>query len=518
MPTTKNLIVAFVGSVVGFSQFPYPEPGISNVSELNLSTILSAFAHAASSSFPSRVSTAPLDNTANFDARTVVNGITNSDTLVDKGYVVEMRYNLDSLGYNAQNVNGDIVEFNIAIYDMDWLWPDNPTKKSATKVWWQNGWANGNNMNVGRVMVNPAVTINSTTIPTVGPDFVIKNGANFTTPVIDGKLDDYIWKNGNINSFRIKYGDNAIRAAYSNVGATRSGQYQPQIDGKSAAILDPGDATLKYFFKNDTLYVGIDVTDQVICGEADYDKWDGVMLTMESRDKRDGDNRLQVNELKIRFDKTRKDTICEGTLLDWVKAGTARIKYALKGTSTLDNLNDIDQGYTIELAISLRQLGYPAGRGDGVLFMGATLFDYDAFTNAADNYASRAWWFREAGWSAGPAWCYMDPATMVLGVKETGTTGIPQSFELIGNYPNPFNPSTVVKYSMPEAGYVTINIYDVVGKLIKTQILSDQSAGVNSATVTLNNLSTGVYFYQVKMVTKNNNAVTTPYGKMMLMK
>jgi hypothetical protein len=429
-----------------------------------------------------------------------------------------MKINLDSIGYNALNVNGDIIEFNIAIYDMDWLWPEDALKKSVTKVWWQNAWANGNNINVGRVMVNPSVTINSTTVPTIGPDFVIKNGANFATPVIDGKLDDLIWQKGNVNSFRIKYGDDAIRAAYTNVGATRSGQYQAAIDSKTAAILDPGDATLKYFFKNDTLYVGIDVNDQVICGETDYDKWDGVMLTMESRDKRDGDNRLQSNELKIRFNKAIKDTICEGTLLDWVKAGTARIKYALKGTSTLDNLNDIDQGYTIELAINLRQLGYPAGRGDGVLFMGATLFDYDAFTNSADNYCSRAWWFREAAWAAAPAWCYMDPSTYVLGVKETGKTGLPESFELIGNYPNPFNPSTVVKYSMPKAANVTISIYDVVGKLVKTQMVGDQPAGVNEAKVIMNNLSTGVYFYQVKMVTSNNEIVTTPYGKMMLMK
>jgi len=62
---------------------------------------------------------------ANWDAATVVTGQSNSDAVLDKGYTVEMMFNLTPMGYDVTQPAGDIVEWNISIYDCDWFWPIN---------------------------------------------------------------------------------------------------------------------------------------------------------------------------------------------------------------------------------------------------------------------------------------------------------------------------------------------------------------------------------------------------------
>src|SRR5437016_2606193 len=57
------------------------------------------------------------------NASTYVHGHSNTDAANDTGYTVEMRWDLGTLGYNVTGSNGDIVEFNLSIYDTDWMWP-----------------------------------------------------------------------------------------------------------------------------------------------------------------------------------------------------------------------------------------------------------------------------------------------------------------------------------------------------------------------------------------------------------
>lgn len=75
----------------------------------------------------------------------------------------------------------------------------------------------------------------------------------------------------------------------------------------------------------------------------------------------------------------------------------------------------------------------------------------------------------------------------------------PATYELNQNYPNPFNPSTVISYRLPEAGMVTLKVYDLLGREAATLVNSYQQAGSYNYQLSTNNyhLTSGVYFYRI---------------------
>lgn len=74
-------------------------------------------------------------------------------------------------------------------------------------------------------------------------------------------------------------------------------------------------------------------------------------------------------------------------------------------------------------------------------------------------------------------------------------------YSLSQNYPNPFNPTTTINYSISEACYVSLVIYDVTGKEISTMVKEVKPIGKYKIDFNANNLSSGIYFYQLR--TKN---------------
>ncbi len=74
---------------------------------------------------------------------------------------------------------------------------------------------------------------------------------------------------------------------------------------------------------------------------------------------------------------------------------------------------------------------------------------------------------------------------------------IPQSYSMAQNYPNPFNASTTISYRLPEGSYVSIDVYDIIGRKIETLVSGHQNAGEHSVVWNANNVSSGVYFYRI---------------------
>lgn len=73
----------------------------------------------------------------------------------------------------------------------------------------------------------------------------------------------------------------------------------------------------------------------------------------------------------------------------------------------------------------------------------------------------------------------------------------PDNFKLLQNYPNPFNPSTKISYSIPENGFVTLRIFDLLGREITTLVASHQESGQHSVTFDASGLSSGIFVYRL---------------------
>jgi len=74
----------------------------------------------------------------------------------------------------------------------------------------------------------------------------------------------------------------------------------------------------------------------------------------------------------------------------------------------------------------------------------------------------------------------------------------PKEFVLYQNYPNPFNPVTSIQYSISSRQFVTLIVYDVLGKEVTTLVNDEKQPGVYEVEFNASNLSTGIYFYQLK--------------------
>ncbi|MCX6163849.1 MAG: T9SS type A sorting domain-containing protein, partial [Ignavibacteriae bacterium] len=75
----------------------------------------------------------------------------------------------------------------------------------------------------------------------------------------------------------------------------------------------------------------------------------------------------------------------------------------------------------------------------------------------------------------------------------------PVKFNLSQNYPNPFNPSTKISYALPDNGYVTLKIYDMLGKEVATLVNENKNAGYYDVSFSNTQLSAGVYFYKLNV-------------------
>ncbi|MBP6672953.1 MAG: T9SS type A sorting domain-containing protein [Bacteroidetes bacterium] len=100
----------------------------------------------------------------------------------------------------------------------------------------------------------------------------------------------------------------------------------------------------------------------------------------------------------------------------------------------------------------------------------------------------------------------------ITDVKRKNGEVIPSELELSQNFPNPFNPSTRIQFSIPQSGFVTLNVYDAIGREVATVVQQQMNTGSYSAEFNGAGLSSGVYFYQLKAGT------FTAMKKMLLIK
>ncbi len=116
---------------------------------------------------------------------------------------------------------------------------------------------------------------------------------------------------------------------------------------------------------------------------------------------------------------------------------------------------------------------------------------------------------------------FFGPIAIMLTSADMRKLVVPTEYSLSQNYPNPFNPETSIKYGLPEPAQVKITIYDVNGRLIRTLVSGQKSAGNHSAIWNGRDeigrkVVSGVYFYHFKAIGVKQSFSQT--NKMILMK
>jgi hypothetical protein len=101
-----------------------------------------------------------------------------------------------------------------------------------------------------------------------------------------------------------------------------------------------------------------------------------------------------------------------------------------------------------------------------------------------------------------------EEAIAIPGEDERGADPVLQEskaseFRLEKNFPNPFNPETVLKFNLPEASHVSLNVYNILGQVVRTLVNEELPAGIHSVTWDGKNgqgsdVASGVYFYRIK--------------------
>ncbi len=103
------------------------------------------------------------------------------------------------------------------------------------------------------------------------------------------------------------------------------------------------------------------------------------------------------------------------------------------------------------------------------------------------------------GQNTGDQWNFAQNKSIQIGT----VTGIKDEQDLIAykleqNFPNPFNPSTKIRYSIPDNEYVSLKVFDLLGNEITTLANGEKAAGNYEVTFNGNNLSSGIYLYTLK--------------------
>ncbi len=440
--------------------------------------------------------TIPRDSTqiANWDAATVVNGLSNSDAVLDVGYTVEMRFNLTPMGYDVTVPGGDVVEWNIGIYDCDWFWPFNGAKFQTTRVWLQSPWGNAAWYNELKIHSRPDVTVNSGQVPAVGHEVAIPELAG-AAPTVNGTLTEPVWADPDIYSFDLRWDDAALRASYPGLGPVRSGQYQAEVNGGQAFVVDPADANVKLFYKGTDLYLGFDVNDAVVQFHPAFDRWDGFLVTVTDRVVEGNDHQLKTYRFSFQVG-AGGTASAQDDLAGFITAGDASLALALKPGTVVDTTGAVpDAGYTAELRLDLTAMGYPPDLGDGILWIGVNHMDGDSFLPTSDSYGTRVWWFRQYEGECCPAHALLAPLSAV-GVEPVASAR-PGGLS-VRSFPNPAV-SPTIQYSLPDGGRVSFELYDVTGRLVERRDLGRHPAGVWQTTLDGRDRTAGVYFYRLKV-------------------
>ncbi len=456
-----------------------------------------------------------------WETATTVQGVTNSDSEPDTSYTVEMRIDLTEVGYDATGSGGTVVLWNASIWDTDWFWPQDENKHFSGRVWWQDPWGNTTNNSLVRIYVDPDVTTSTSDLPVPEEEVIIPENTLLSSPTIDGELNETVWQF--VESRTLRYGDNQLRQSYDKVESKLYGWFQPPVNDTTADVLDPAEGDFRWFFDqsntNPRLYFSVDVSDQVVQSSNEPNIQDGAYINLFNiKERRDADSVMVHHNIGVYVDSTGSARLGGYAKLLADSMQKAEFALSLKDGTTVDDQSDIDEGYVIEGYVDLTAFGYSQSLENRRLYISARQFDGDIFEDPSKNYGNQAYWHMNQ-WNPHPAYAYMS-SDVVVDIEDEGLTkNIPDKIKLRGAYPNPFNPSTNLKYAIPADGEVTVSVYNILGRKVQAKNLGIQKAGAHQVRFDGSNLASGVYLYRVELErAADNQTIRSNAERMTLIK
>jgi hypothetical protein len=108
------------------------------------------------------------------------------------------------------------------------------------------------------------------------------------------------------------------------------------------------------------------------------------------------------------------------------------------------------------------------------------------------------WRVRGSNQSGFGPWSEIRAFTVAVGTSVEEESGVPGRYALEANYPNPFNPSTVIGFTLPEAVNTRLTVLDALGRILTTLVDGPQSAGSHTAEWHAGQAASGLYFYRLE--------------------
>lgn len=203
------------------------------------------------------------------------------------------------------------------------------------------------------------------------------------------------------------------------------------------------------------------------------------------------DYHLRFNKLRARNDSAGKDSLLlPGTNYYWAEK--------------------FPTGYIVEAKIKLTDLAKSKGASEKIYVkegyripINFVIMDNDGGTNPSldanrEGQLSYSVADNNDGYQNPSLWTYTwlgDTDVISTDVEETE---LPVKYALEQNYPNPFNPTTQIKYSIANAGYVSLKVFDVLGREVVELVNKHQEVGQYKVNFNASGLSSGIYFYRIE--------------------
>jgi len=257
------------------------------------------------------------------------------------------------------------------------------------------------------------------------------------------------------------------------------------------------------------LYVGADVNDDVVFDDNKYypgDTWQADALelfiglynqaenpmTVTYKRGKTPDYHLRFNKQKLREDHWDVET-------DELLLPGANYYWAEKFPS----------GYVVEAKIPLTDLANRRDAGavklDEIYVKEGykVMFDIGQFDNdgGAANREGRIFWTAtngDQGYQNATLLGYTWIGDTDVVATDVEKEEVPVTYSLDQNYPNPFNPTTQIKYSILNAGNVSLKVFDVLGREVADLVNQQQDAGHYTVNFNASSLSSGIYFYRIE--------------------